>query len=354
MSPQSPRTLVVAVLALTSALGLTSPGVPTASPVRVAGHRRFIDHFDVRTFQRGNVHTHSTRSDGHSSPGEVASWYRDHGYQFLALTDHELRVDPDDLRELQRPGFIMVAGEEITSAAGATPVHVNAICSTSTISGGLYANRESALAAAVAETRAQHAAAIVNHPNYEWALDADTIHRALSGSYGLEIWSGHPLVHTAGDVDHPSHESIWDSLLTQGDSVTGLAVDDEHDLDAEHPSMASLPGRGWIATFGGDTTRDSICDAILHGRLYCSSGAELRRIALDRDSLSVWVTDRSAVVEFFGDDGRVLATVTPGSSAPTPYGFEIRYALRGDETYVRARVLVHGRGAAWTQAYRTV
>ena len=41
-------------------------------------------------FWRGNLHTHSTRSDGHIGPEEVCAFYRAHGYDFLALTDHFL------------------------------------------------------------------------------------------------------------------------------------------------------------------------------------------------------------------------------------------------------------------------
>ena len=39
-------------------------------------------------FWRGNLHTHSTLSDGVLSPEEVCRRYRDEGYDFLALTDH--------------------------------------------------------------------------------------------------------------------------------------------------------------------------------------------------------------------------------------------------------------------------
>ncbi|NIQ53587.1 MAG: hypothetical protein GWN71_09235, partial [Gammaproteobacteria bacterium] len=35
---------------------------------------------------RGNTHTHTTESDGDSSPEVVARWYRDHGYHFLVLS----------------------------------------------------------------------------------------------------------------------------------------------------------------------------------------------------------------------------------------------------------------------------
>ena len=39
-------------------------------------------------FWRGNLHTHSTRSDGRLPPEAVADFYKGAGYDFLALTDH--------------------------------------------------------------------------------------------------------------------------------------------------------------------------------------------------------------------------------------------------------------------------
>jgi len=39
-------------------------------------------------FWRGNLHTHSTNSDGNLSPAETVAWYRDSGYDFVAMTDH--------------------------------------------------------------------------------------------------------------------------------------------------------------------------------------------------------------------------------------------------------------------------
>ena len=41
-------------------------------------------------FFKGNIHTHSTRSDGGRVPEDVCKTYREAGYDFLALTDHFL------------------------------------------------------------------------------------------------------------------------------------------------------------------------------------------------------------------------------------------------------------------------
>jgi hypothetical protein len=39
---------------------------------------------------KGNVHAHSVWSDGDAFPEMVADWYKSHGYQFLAISDHNI------------------------------------------------------------------------------------------------------------------------------------------------------------------------------------------------------------------------------------------------------------------------
>ena len=71
---------------------------------------------------RGNIHTHTTNSDGDSAPDVVVSWYRDAGYDFLVVTDHDVLTDPDGLRDAAGP-MTLIRGEEISSG----DVHVNGL-----------------------------------------------------------------------------------------------------------------------------------------------------------------------------------------------------------------------------------
>src|SRR5437588_2784480 len=68
-----------------------------------AGRPHFARTFEVAHFLRGNVHTHTTVSDGGSSPEQTITWYRTHGYQFLALTDHNSLSRPARYASLQEP-----------------------------------------------------------------------------------------------------------------------------------------------------------------------------------------------------------------------------------------------------------
>jgi hypothetical protein len=65
---------------------------------------------------RGNLHAHSTCSDGRLTPREVVRAYADLGYDFVALTDHDHLFRPhcyDDLGETDG-GILVFLGMELT------------------------------------------------------------------------------------------------------------------------------------------------------------------------------------------------------------------------------------------------
>jgi predicted metal-dependent phosphoesterase TrpH len=59
---------------------------------------------------KGNTHAHTKRSDGDSSPDYVAQWYKDHGYQFLVLTDHYTVTVPESSSSIEDSSFLLIPG----------------------------------------------------------------------------------------------------------------------------------------------------------------------------------------------------------------------------------------------------
>src|SRR5438874_13145071 len=57
-----------------------------ASPRLQAAHNDATPH--AARWWKGNLHTHSFWSDGDDFPEMIVDWYKQHGYQFLALSDH--------------------------------------------------------------------------------------------------------------------------------------------------------------------------------------------------------------------------------------------------------------------------
>src|SRR5688572_20943006 len=78
---------------------------------------------------KGNTHTHTLNSDGDSTPDDVVRWYREHGYHFLVLTDHNFLTSIEALNALHGADqkFLVVRGEEVTDQFGEKPLHVNGL-----------------------------------------------------------------------------------------------------------------------------------------------------------------------------------------------------------------------------------
>ena len=52
-------------------------------------------------WHKGNLHTHSLWSDGDDFPEMIIQWYKDHDYQFIALSDHNTVGDSEFWYEIK-------------------------------------------------------------------------------------------------------------------------------------------------------------------------------------------------------------------------------------------------------------
>ena len=57
--------------------------------------------YDTKLWFKGNTHTHSLWSDGNDFPEMIFDWYRSHGYDFVAMTDHNLLQIGDKWLDLE-------------------------------------------------------------------------------------------------------------------------------------------------------------------------------------------------------------------------------------------------------------
>lgn len=279
---------------------------------------------------KGNLHTHTSMSDGDSTPQEMAAWYRDHGYQFLVITDH------DKLTSIAAPeGLVLVPGEEVTAKLPKKPLHVNAIGLTRVVEPRTGTTPVEVLQRNVDAVRAAGGIALVNHPNFGWAFGAKELLQ-LRGVTLLEIASGHPYVNAQGP---PTVESMWDELLTAGHRVWGVAVDDSHHLKRPWDTDVALPGKAWVVVRAQKADAKSIVGALERGEFYASTGVELE----DFGPAAVKVKEKNLAhyrIQFIGAKGRVLQETAQTSAT---------YKIRGDEGYVRAKVIDSNGRCAWTQ-----
>jgi uncharacterized protein (TIGR03437 family) len=289
---------------------------------------------------RGNTHTHTTNSDGDSSPTAVAAWYKDHGYNFLFITDHNKLTDVDSLNaQLGVPGqYVVMPGEEVTDSFNSKPVHVNGLNNLLPVipqhGSAVLNTMENDLSA----IRQAGGLGYIAHPNYGFTITPDDL-KNVTGTMLFEIYNAHPLVNNFGDATHPSTEAMWDTVLSSGKLLYGIAADDEHTLNNE---AGAFPGRAWIMVRAASLDAVAITQAMQRGDFYASTGVTLADYQVSATSMSVAVANSAGAttIDFIGKNGQLLQRNT---TAPAIYNFT------GQEMYVRAKITNDLGESAWTQ-----
>jgi hypothetical protein len=293
---------------------------------------------------KGNTHTHTTESDGDSSPDDVVRWYRSHGYDFLVLSDHNVLTDVSALqaRDGRDPSFLLIPGEEVTDRFESKPIHMNGLDVRTAVTPQGGSSVLDVLQRNAEAIRAVSGVPHINHPNFGWAITADEI-RQVRNTRLFEIFNGHPMVNNLGGGGVPSLEDAWDTILSSGVLLYGIAVDDAHTFkDPGNPDVAA-PGRGWVVVRAPALEARAILTAMEAGDFYASTGVELVDYETTPTSMSVAIkttTFSKYRVQFIGRGGRVLYEA---HDSPAQYTF------RGDEGYVRARVVESNGRMAWCQ-----
>lgn len=297
---------------------------------------------------KGNLHTHSLWSDGDDFPEMIAQWYSDQGYNFLALSDHNVlsqgmrwmpltdiakrgseeilekylrrfgkawvetqgqrgqnnfavRLKPlNEFRYLveQHGRFIMIPGEEISDKADGKPVHINATNLLEVIAplGGatVRESMQNNLRAILDQEQRTGTQILphLNHPNFHYAITAEDLAAVVSERF-FEVYNGHPIVNHLGDAQHPSVERIWDLANSirlaslDAEPLMGVATDDTHEY---HGEAGARPGRGWVMVRSRFLTPEHLIRAMKASDFYCSSGVTLENVGYDSQSQTLALT----------------------------------------------------------------
>ncbi|HJU44577.1 MAG TPA: CehA/McbA family metallohydrolase [Vicinamibacterales bacterium] len=293
---------------------------------------------------KGNLHTHTLNSDGDSTPDDVVRWYREHAYHFLVLTDHNYLTSVDGLNALHGADgkFLVVKGEEVTDRLGEKPIHVNGFNPDRFIKPPGGATVVAMVQNMIDAIRSAGGAPSVNHPNYGWAISPDELAQ-VQRTRLFEVFNGHPLVNNLGGGGVPSLEETWDRILSSGKLLYGIAVDDAHYFKRPEDKTAPRPGFGWVYVRANRLEAGALIEALERGEFYSSTGVELQSLAASPRDITIAIrTERQSRyrIQFIGRQGRILNETT---TSPATYTF------KGDEGYVRAKVIESNGKVAWIQ-----
>ena len=227
-------------------------------------------------FYKGNLHTHSTNSDGDFPPAEVVERYCREGYDFLTLSDHFLERygwPVSDTRALRRDGFTTLIGAElhVSRTLADEPWHVLAIGLPTDFAPP--ANGEDIVALS---RRAAAAGAFIGivHPAWYGLTPEDA--RLIDCAHAIEVYNHGSHV----ENDRGDGWVICDILLNEGRRLSAFASDDAHRMT--HDVFG-----GWIQVHAERLDPALILESLKAGRYYSSQGPEIHDVRVEGDEIVV-------------------------------------------------------------------
>jgi hypothetical protein len=293
-------------------------------------------------FWRGNLHTHSNRSDGVLDPEEVCRRYRAEGYDFLALTDHfvgRYGYPIIDTVPFRTNSFTTILGAELHSGAMANGElwHILAVGLPADFAPShspdfkIVAGQESGPDLA-ARAVASGAFVAIAHPQWSGLTLADA--RSITAAHAVEIYNHG----CAEGCDRADGFGIADLLLTEGRRLSLIATDDAHFSEPDHFG-------GWVMVKADQNEPDALLESLKAGTFYSSQGPELRDVRITGDAVEV---DCSAV--------RSVIVLGAGTAAKAVHGESLTTARVPldrfrDSAWVRVTVIDRAGKRAWSNPW---
>ena len=220
-------------------------------------------------FWRGNLHSHSTLSDGADAPDVICRAYREAGYDFMALTDHFLEkynFPIADTLAYRTENFTTILGAELHAGriGNGNMWHILAV--------GLPADFAPPTPSETGPQIAQRAMDVgafvtVAHPNWYALSEADVL--SLGPVHAVEVFNGI----ASGDNDRGDSWYILNVLLDRGYRYTAIAADDAH----RKPGYTDFC-QGWVQVKATENTPEALLAALKAGYFYSSTGPEIHDV----------------------------------------------------------------------------
>lgn len=228
-------------------------------------------------FCKGNLHTHSTHSDGKREPAGVIATYREAGYDFIALTDHFLAsydFPIVDTRALRSEGFTTLIGAELHAPAlgNGERWHILAVGLPFGFAPVAQDETGPQLAARAAAAGAYVAIA---HPAWYGLTVEDAL--SLEAAHAVEVFN--TTCRYEGDRGESWH--LADLLLARGKRLLACATDDAH--FAERPDQFG----GWVMVRAERPEPELLLAALKAGHYYSSQGPDFTNIAIEGDEIRI-------------------------------------------------------------------
>jgi hypothetical protein len=228
---------------------------------------------------RGDIHSHSTHSDGDSSVKEVIAAAESRGLDFFVITDHDGDMggypsqwyDPD----YHSDRMILLYGVEWTTGLG----HANVWAAAPFDSEPLWAAHQALDArAAIEAAHDQGVLFSVNHPAAyaccPWEYEDD------EGFDTIEVWNS---LYRLPNLNFLSSNVFWDEHLLAGRRVPGVGGSDTHNLRGIE-SLFLKHGDPTTWVYAEDATAEDLLAGIRAGHVSISHEPDAARVDFTADT----------------------------------------------------------------------
>ncbi|HEX2985481.1 MAG TPA: hypothetical protein VHO71_01555 [Caproiciproducens sp.] len=285
--------------------------------------------FDLSgTWLKGNLHMHTTRSDGRLEPEAAAALYEKAGYDFIALTDHWVQNE-----RVKTDRFLILNGcEWDTGDMVHSPVyHIVGVGMDSKVELTRSSSRKPQ--EIIDAVTAAGGCAILAHPAWSVTNPADCLQ--LTGLSGAEVYNSiSNLPWNGRRADSSLYFDLW---AGQGKFFSCVASDDSHFYNGEHTYS-------YIMLNADALTPESIKKSLRSGNFYATQGPRFESICMENGVVRV-ICSKVEKIVFYSNTVWCDDRVTSGGVTSAVY------RVKPTDRYVRVE-LVDGSGKiAWSSPF---
>ena len=224
---------------------------------------------------KANLHCHTTVSDGDFSPAQIKEFYKSHGYDAVAFTDHQVCVPHPELADAH---FIALTGTEIAYGIGrSTSIHACGIARdpmTRLEHPNTVENDITKLNTGIQFLNQKNFITTLNHPRWSGLSPEDVA--AIEGYSNMEVVNGYELMLDG----YGDSSAVYEAQLRAGRRIRPFAADDSH-----HASLPGAPGHEFFQGFtmlkAPVLTYADLIDALDRGAFYASTGPIIENLWLE-------------------------------------------------------------------------
>jgi len=279
---------------------------------------------DSTRWLRGNLHGH-TCCGRFMDVSESGPMFASLGYDFMAITDHNMAPDEEQWRIWQdQAELILIPGEENGPTDHILELGIFSVTETPSLD---IAERAAAL-------KKSGGFLATCHPQ-EYVHGTYNVHQTAGLVHAFELFNG---LREGRGCDETANIAIWDDVLSKGERIWGIATDDFH-------CQYTTPGHGWVSVQvpedEEDVTWQMLVEQLKNGAFYASTSPSFTQIIFDNGNLTATTDKYAQTMRIIGPHGAVLYETE---------GPELHWQAEPGHAYFRIEIHTGAR-RAWSQPF---